>query len=165
MRVRIKEVLRKAKPTDKDFIVITLKGNFTFRYTTEYENVISNHIILSSDTNDVYYLYHYLHSHIKMFSKFKIGSAIPYTRKSELDNFVIDILNIPNQLIISEKLKLINNYYEEQFELYAKKQKIETELLCAINKNLLDMDFKALAPLSSIFQNNVGYKVSEIQVS
>ncbi len=165
MQVRIKNVLRKAKPTDKEFIIITLKGYLTFRYATKYENVISNHIILSSDRHDVYYLYHYLTSHAKIFTKFKQGSVIPYTRKSDIDNLIIDILDIDNQRMISKKLKLINTYYEEQFENYIKKQKLEQELLYGINRKLLEMDFEALAPLRSSFQNNSSYKKEELKVS
>jgi hypothetical protein len=161
MEVRIKDVLRKAKPTDKEFIVITLKGNLTFRYTTSYENVISNHIILSSDKNDVYYLYHYFQSHIKMFSKIKLTSVIPHTRKSDFDNFIIDILDKSHQVIISKKLKLINEYYNELFELYENKLELEKELLFGINRKLLEMDFGALIPLRDRC-NNVSYNNLEV---
>lgn len=165
MEVRIKDVLRKAKPTDKEFIVITLKGNLTFRYTTKYENVISNHIILSSDKNDVYYLYHYFQSHSKMFAKIKLMSVIPHTRKSDFDNFIIDIVNTSKQAVLSEKLKLINHFYSEQFELYEKKLKLEKELLFGINRKLLEMDFEALTPLNDKYKNNVYTEKEELRVS
>lgn len=100
-----------------------------------------------------------------MFAKIKLMSVIPHTRKSDFDNITIDIVNTSKQAVISEKLRLINHFYSEQFELYEKKVKLEKELLFGINRKLLEMDFEALAPLNDKYKNNVYTEKEALRVS